>query len=44
MRAAKTRITDPDVLAEAEAFLRQEGQHARAHRLHVNALVDGIRG
>jgi len=30
---------DPDVAAEAEAFLRQEAQHASAHRKHMIALV-----
>jgi predicted metal-dependent hydrolase len=30
---------DPIVAAEAEAFLRQEAQHAAAHRKHMLALV-----
>ena len=30
---------DPDVAAEADAFLRQEAQHASAHRKHMLALV-----
>jgi Predicted metal-dependent hydrolase len=30
---------DPDVAAEAELFLRQEAQHAAAHRKHMIALV-----
>lgn len=38
-RQAMPRITDPTVVEEAEAFLRQEAQHARAHRLHVNAMI-----
>jgi hypothetical protein len=41
------QLTDPAVAAEADAFLRQEAQHARAHRLHLNALVarhPGLRG
>jgi predicted metal-dependent hydrolase len=38
-RDAMTRITDPTVAAEADAFLRQEAQHARAHRLHANAMI-----
>lgn len=41
------RITDPGVAAEADAFLRQEAQHARAHRLHMKALVrrhPGLKG
>lgn len=36
---AMPRITDPEVREEAEAFLRQEGQHSRMHRAHVAALV-----
>ncbi|GAA3205224.1 metal-dependent hydrolase [Actinocorallia longicatena] len=39
VREAQQRITDPDVLAEAEAFLGQEARHAQAHRLHVEALI-----
>src|SRR5262245_40971658 len=38
-RQAMSRITDPAVAEEAEAFLRQEAQHARAHRLHANAMI-----
>jgi predicted metal-dependent hydrolase len=38
VRDAIPRITDPAVIAEADAFLRQEAQHARAHRTHVKAL------
>ena len=38
-REAMPRITDPAVLAEADAFLRQEAQHARAHRAHAKALI-----
>ncbi|MGV0793583.1 metal-dependent hydrolase [Mycolicibacterium sp. XJ1819] len=30
---------DPDIASEAEAFLRQEAQHAAAHRKHMTALV-----
>jgi predicted metal-dependent hydrolase len=30
---------DPTIAAEAEAFLRQEAQHAAAHRKHMLALV-----
>jgi predicted metal-dependent hydrolase len=33
------RIDDPEMKAEAEAFLRQEAQHARAHRDHIAALT-----
>jgi hypothetical protein len=38
-RQAMDRITDPAVAAEADAFLRQEAQHARAHRAHANAMI-----
>ena len=31
---------DPTIAAEAEAFLRQEAQHAAAHRKHMLALVE----
>lgn len=34
-------ITDVAVAQEAEAFLRQEGQHSMAHRAHVKALIRG---
>lgn len=37
-RQAMPRIADPAVAAEAEAFVRQEGQHAAMHRRHVAAL------
>jgi predicted metal-dependent hydrolase len=36
---AKPLITDPEVAAEASAFLRQEAQHSSTHRKHVNALI-----
>lgn len=39
MRDARPRIADPAIREEAEAFLRQEAQHARIHRLHVDALI-----
>lgn len=39
LRMAMPRISDPAVRAEADAFLRQEAQHARVHRLHVAALT-----
>lgn len=39
LRMAMPRIQDPAILAEADAFLRQEAQHARVHRLHVAALT-----
>ena len=33
------RITDPAVVEEADSYIRQEAQHARAHRLHANAMM-----
>lgn len=39
VREAMPRITDPAVADEAEAFLRQEAQHANAHRQHLRALI-----
>src|SRR5215510_2485505 len=39
MRQAMPRIGDPTVAEEADAFLRQEAQHARAHRAHANAMI-----
>ena len=32
-------ITDPAVADEAEAFVRQEGQHSMAHRQHAKGLI-----
>ncbi|MGO9033824.1 metal-dependent hydrolase [Mycobacterium sp.] len=41
VRKSQDRLNeDPDVASEAEAFLRQEAQHAAAHRKHMLALVD----
>ncbi|MGW0247386.1 metal-dependent hydrolase [Nocardia goodfellowii] len=39
IREAMPLITDPEVAEEADAFVRQEGQHSTAHRQHVNALI-----
>ncbi|WP_433726032.1 metal-dependent hydrolase [Nocardia sp. CA-129566] len=39
IREAMPRITDPAVAEEADAFVRQEGQHSTAHRQHANALI-----
>ncbi|MGO9380948.1 MAG: metal-dependent hydrolase [Mycobacterium sp.] len=39
VQKAKPHFTDPDVASEANAFLRQEAQHANAHRQHVTALI-----
>jgi predicted metal-dependent hydrolase len=38
-RQAMSRITEQTVAEEADAFVRQEAQHARAHRLHANAMI-----
>ncbi|TSE00090.1 metal-dependent hydrolase [Skermania sp. ID1734] len=35
----KPLITDPEVAEEADAFMRQEGQHSAAHRQHVKGLI-----
>lgn len=37
-------ITDPAVAAEADAFVRQEGQHSMAHRGHAKALIKAYPG
>jgi predicted metal-dependent hydrolase len=39
VRKVLPRITDPAATEEAEAFLCQEALHARAHRLHIRALL-----
>jgi predicted metal-dependent hydrolase len=39
VQESKPLIADPDVAAEATAFLRQEAQHSSTHRKHVNALI-----
>lgn len=41
---AKPLITDPDVASEADAFMRQEGQHSTAHRQHVRGLIRSYPG
>jgi predicted metal-dependent hydrolase len=38
------RITDPAVAEEADAFVRQEAQHARAHRAHAKAMMSQFPG
>lgn len=38
-REAIPLIRDPDVVEEADLFLRQEAQHSAAHVKHFNALV-----
>lgn len=39
MKRAKRVIDDPEIAAEADAFMQQEAIHARAHRLHIEALA-----
>ena len=39
MKRAKRVIDDPEIAAEADAFMQQEALHARAHRLHIDALA-----
>jgi predicted metal-dependent hydrolase len=39
VREAMPLITDTPVAEEADAFLRQEAQHASAHRQHLRALI-----
>ncbi|AYF78437.1 metal-dependent hydrolase [Nocardia yunnanensis] len=41
---AKPVITDPEVAEEADAFMRQEGQHSTAHRQHVRGLIRAYPG
>jgi predicted metal-dependent hydrolase len=45
LRQAQDRLsTDAAVAEEAEAFLRQEAQHAAAHRKHMIALIEQYPG
>jgi predicted metal-dependent hydrolase len=37
-------VTDPAVAEEADAFVRQEGQHSMAHRQHVRGLIKSYPG
>ncbi|HVQ48776.1 MAG TPA: metal-dependent hydrolase [Mycobacterium sp.] len=37
-------ITDPEVAEEAQAFVRQEGQHSVAHRQHAKGLIKSYPG
>ncbi len=39
MAEAKPLLTDPVVAEEADAFVRQEGQHSMAHRAHARGLI-----
>ncbi|KWX57767.1 metal-dependent hydrolase [Mycobacterium sp. NAZ190054] len=40
VRMAQDKFVDPEIAAEAQAFLRQEAQHASAHRKHMLALIE----
>ncbi|WP_067574096.1 metal-dependent hydrolase [Nocardia acidivorans] len=40
----KPQITDAEVAEEADAFMRQEGQHSSAHRQHVRGLIRSYPG
>ena len=42
VREAMPKITDTEAAAEAQAFLRQEAQHASAHRQHLRALIEAL--
>jgi predicted metal-dependent hydrolase len=45
LRKAKDQLDeDPAIAAEADAFLRQEAQHASAHRKHMLALIERYPG
>ncbi len=37
-------ITDPEIAEEAQAFVRQEGQHSMAHRQHAKGLIKSYPG
>lgn len=43
-RQAPPRITDANMAEETELFIRQEAQHARAHRAHTKAMIDQYPG
>jgi predicted metal-dependent hydrolase len=38
-RQAMPRFTDEAIAEEADLFIRQEAQHARAHRAHAKAMI-----
>jgi predicted metal-dependent hydrolase len=40
VRELRKVVDDPEVLAEADAFVKQEAQHASAHRKHMLALIE----
>ncbi|MDR3648634.1 MAG: metal-dependent hydrolase [Acidimicrobiales bacterium] len=43
-RQAEPYFTNPVVAEEADLFVRQEAQHARAHRAHAKAMIAGYPG
>ncbi len=43
-RQALPLLTDVSVAEEADVFVRQEAQHARAHRAHAKAMIDRYPG
>ena len=43
-REALPRFTDADMAEEADLFVRQEAQHARAHRAHAKAMIESYPG
>lgn len=43
-RQAESRFTSAVVADEADAFVRQEAQHARAHRAHAKAMISQYPG
>ncbi len=43
-RQAEPRFTDAGVAEEADLFIRQEAQHARAHRAHAKAMMSQYPG
>ncbi|ADP80153.1 metal-dependent hydrolase [Pseudofrankia inefficax] len=44
VHAAQPRLRGETVKVEADSFLRQEAQHAAAHRLHAKALIRAYPG
>lgn len=44
IRKMRTQITDPAIAAEADAFMKQEGQHSAAHRQHLKGLIKAYPG
>ncbi|OJZ76173.1 hypothetical protein BRW65_01735 [Mycobacterium paraffinicum] len=44
VRELSKRIDDDEVAAEADVFLKQEAQHASAHRKHMIALIEQYPG